>query len=511
MAITFKDVQAIRIACLKNADELVRAAKLLLDQNDFDHICYHLATLALEEIGKTTLIQSKYHVEKYKGADEDYDPDTEDHVKKLFWAIWGMSMLQAKIGVEDFEANKGLAKLIHEKRLKYLYVDPENLTTPQDDLTRNDTKILVGLAESRLGYEKCVQIEEPDGPMEEDIKWFLLASDNPEKRPFIFSKESFDKASNLGGIQEWIKWLRAEDERFKKEAQDLLQKELAKASSFGEELGPPKWKVKLRIRSESHTIRNSFFKEWNKYQSSIQLDKAREKNEMVCQFSLPSAVSINDVYDKGWMYAKLFVVALNIGVGGFFWWHVPKDTDHYFDEIKDIATNKRLKFERLPRLKIDLEPEALKEDKILGIWRIMKFLAKIKGTYEEVAMDSYFTGLGLIGKTDIHLQFETNAFERFYVALKSAMFGNGDWDGKEDFQAAIERYISSHGLTAPAEDLEALKRHLRLAEEIEREKKCIPEITLDDVFSMKSLCGIYFGLRAIRVARFPFESEPITK
>jgi hypothetical protein len=111
--------------------------------------------------------------------------------------------------------------------------------------------------------------------------------------------------------------------------------------------------------------------------------------------------------------------------------------------------------------------------------------------------------LALIGNTDIHLQFETNAFERFYLALKVAMYVNGDWDGQESLQAAIERYLIDRNLNAPSEDTEKLSQHLKWGAEIEATKAGNPEITLEDVIGMKTLSSIYFALRAIEAVPFP--------
>jgi hypothetical protein len=129
----------------------------------------------------------------------------------------------------------------------------------------------------------------------------------------------------------------------------------------------------------------------------------------------------------------------------------------------------------------------------------MRYWVRIRNTPEADALDAYFTGLALIGKTDVHLQFETNAFERFHYALKLAMYVSGDWDGQEELQAAIERCLAERQVTVPSEDLEQLSRHLRLGAQIEATRTGVPEITLEDACSMKRLCAIYFMLRAIKL------------
>jgi hypothetical protein len=53
----------------------------------------------------------------------EYEEEMEDHVKKLFWAVWGAAFLFGQPTPEEMDSSKGLAQLIHENRLKYLYVD----------------------------------------------------------------------------------------------------------------------------------------------------------------------------------------------------------------------------------------------------------------------------------------------------------------------------------------------------------------------------------------------------
>jgi AbiV family abortive infection protein len=495
---TFEELQAIRSACLKNADRLVTSAQHLLNIGIY-HTAYHLAALALEEIGKSGLMVLKYRYDKHKTGDESYDPDTEDHVKKLFWALWGMSILFGKPTPEEMKSSRGLAKLIHENRLKYLYVDTKNPLLPQDQATRTEAASLVGAANVRLDVENSLDLPQSDSPMEENIKWFIIATENPEQRSLLFSQYSYDRLVKLGDTDKWIAWLREEDQRLQQETQDAFEKEMAREIPMLVGFGEPKWKVKLRLRSDSHSIRNVFFTRWNAFPNLIRLDKSKDKREMVCQFSLPSSIPMQDVFDKGWIFSKLFVVALNIGSGGFFWWHVPRDLDKYFDEITDVETGLKIKAGGHSRLKVDWGRQVLTEVHVLPVFQVMHYWVRIRNTPEADALDAYFTGLALIGKTDIHLQFEANAFERFHHALKLAMYMSGDWNRQEGLQAAIERYLAERQLMVPSEDLEQLSRHLRLAAQLEATRTGISEITLEDAISMKRYCDVYFKLRAFEL------------
>jgi AbiV family abortive infection protein len=80
---TGKELNKIRHACFQNAETFINAAKELTDKN-FEHIRYHLGALALEEIGKASLLTMQFIVQRRKQSDSEFNPTLEDHVKKLF-------------------------------------------------------------------------------------------------------------------------------------------------------------------------------------------------------------------------------------------------------------------------------------------------------------------------------------------------------------------------------------------------------------------------------------------
>jgi AbiV family abortive infection protein len=78
-------LQAIE-ACRSHAQDLYDGA-ILLRGKTLPNVAYHLATLALEELGKAQLIGM--HSFAKDDADSWYTKQINDHVKKLFWALWG--------------------------------------------------------------------------------------------------------------------------------------------------------------------------------------------------------------------------------------------------------------------------------------------------------------------------------------------------------------------------------------------------------------------------------------
>jgi AbiV family abortive infection protein len=110
----------VRAACYAHARDLLDAATKLLDEPATPNLSYHLALLALEEIGKAGLIAGQAAV----GSARDsawLDRWLSSHSRKLLWALWAPF---GKIDPADFADAKILAERLHARRLAGLYVDP---------------------------------------------------------------------------------------------------------------------------------------------------------------------------------------------------------------------------------------------------------------------------------------------------------------------------------------------------------------------------------------------------
>lgn len=103
-----EELKRVRDVTLQNAESLLAAAKHLIGRN-FDHISYHLATLALEEVGKADLMGMKHAARMHAGTGEQIDRYLDDHVGKLFWALWGPSFGREKLTRDQIESYRGLA------------------------------------------------------------------------------------------------------------------------------------------------------------------------------------------------------------------------------------------------------------------------------------------------------------------------------------------------------------------------------------------------------------------
>jgi AbiV family abortive infection protein len=149
---TIEEIEPILNACLLNAERLLNSAKAVMAPGQY-HVAYHLAALAMEEIGKAGLI----FVESMDLKNEPEEEESrlsrwmEDHERKLFWAIW-LPAFGIEADWRTIPKHLEFAKGIHETRLQTLYFDPA-YPSAQDEITEERAGRLIGLTESRLEME----------------------------------------------------------------------------------------------------------------------------------------------------------------------------------------------------------------------------------------------------------------------------------------------------------------------------------------------------------------------
>ena len=519
---TMEHWREIRAACLANAEELVNSAKFLKGKNTA-HIRFHFAVLAMEEVGKAVLTSIEFAKLTF---DDDIEPNLtiDDHVKKFFWAIFSPSIEQQRLTKEDFELWREFARETHEISLESLYTNPQVPLLPQDRVEEEAADGLVELAESRINLEKTVDISDtPDEARLEDFHWFHTASNDPEKRRFIFGNTSWNKRVELKNVHEWIKWLRQEFTKAEEESREILQQEIEKGAGLLQELvadgvgevedNGPKWRVKFRIYSESHSIRPKVLSAWNKtlgYFVKLSKSNKKRKDELICELTLGKRVPVQGLWNAGWAMSRYFVAALNIATMGLFWWHVDKDRARFYEKIWDLENNAEPQIEIPPEMIIDWGGQALTEADFRNTRFIIGYLLKDihfnprKGE----ALEIYLTGLALISKSDVHLRLEADAFEHFFQTLKTLLLASGDWDGVEDLKLAAETQLGEIFSTVPnsetpssetpSSEMPSLSDCIEWGMQLEKRNNPSKQITLTEAIDMKFYCDVYFFLLAKR-------------
>src|ERR1700712_3442747 len=107
-----------RQLCLEQARSFIEAGGGL-GEGGWHHIVYHLSLLALEEVGKASMLSAR--MISHPGLDSSWiERSLDNHRRKLQWAVWSPV---TRIDPSDFEAAREFAERAHALRLASLYVD----------------------------------------------------------------------------------------------------------------------------------------------------------------------------------------------------------------------------------------------------------------------------------------------------------------------------------------------------------------------------------------------------
>ncbi len=155
---------------------------------------------------------------------------------------------------EQIEQSRGLASTLHDRRLLYLYTDPNNPTT---QIEKGETKKLIKLTRTRLELEKLNKMT--DKFEEEDIQnltWFFQATEDTDKRKFIFGSTSIKKLEEVQNGKDWIKWMRDIFQKNEDEMRKLAEQEIKRQKPSKKEAFKPKYKIRIKIqKSSSNSIK----------------------------------------------------------------------------------------------------------------------------------------------------------------------------------------------------------------------------------------------------------------
>jgi len=489
-----------RQRCIDHASELLRAAGSTLKNERLPNIAYHLATVALEEIGKADLIGMGRSA-RADGEGEGWARKRlEDHVGKLFIALWGPSFGAEVITKDQVSSFQGLARRIHETRLQGLYVDAETDSQPSSIVPHEEAEQLLRLAQDRLELAKSrhsVSVADLEPRARQELDWFLDASRDPDKRKFVFGSASMQKLAEVGRVDRWVRWLKEEIDRSEAQAQEETARELARPEPTGDAADVPKWKIKLRLYSASHSIRPKPLQWWNEHSAFLRLHPvANKKKELVVEIVLKSRVHVEGVWSVGYAMTQRLLTALNMGSMGFFWWYLPEQISKFYEDISDLESKGTgsVVVEPLPRRAIDWGREALTEG---DIRRAAMCYGTLPGPGEQEdkrAIEHYLRGLAFLAKTDIHLGFEANAFQEFFEALKWGTRTYGDWDGGGDFGQV---FLDIAAAISPEMDR---ARYLELATSlVDPPSDYQSPITLSEVGTLKVVCDAYHVQRLGRL------------
>lgn len=419
-----------RLLCLDQADGFLAAAERIGTQ-DFPHIVYHLSLLALEEVGKSSMIAGCLATGDII-ENQWIDKGLESHRRKLQWAIWSPI---ARIDPKDFEQAREFAERAHAMRLASLYVDAKaELVDPQpsDLVSVDDAERVLSLARARLEYERAKEAPDLDAHQTDELMvWFLETMADPERSRQLLSKAFIDQYHLLDcDARSWVSWAHAETLRLDQEARALLQAELGKEPAPIEQ-AKPKWRVLATVYTPSHSVRTKALNKWNAQIDVAKLLWSGKKDRLTLELTLPNNAALASLHGRSVHLAKLIVACLNIGTIGYFWFEQPGFERKMFDQIRDLENGRNLQIEAQHSFWGDQRAVALTEEHIDHAIRCMMAFAPLAEEDAAPIFRPYYDGLALIAKSDTFYDFDELARRAFISSLAGALARYGGWDGSD--------------------------------------------------------------------------------
>jgi hypothetical protein len=287
--------------------------------------------------------------------------------------------------------------------------------------------------------------------------------------------------------------LKEQFDNAEKEALATAQNEMQRSQNLPIKRTNDKWKMRVRIFSDSHSIRPKTLTVWNEHSNWIKLvPVSGKKDQLFLEFILGDDVPIEGLWFFGWGLARQFVVALNIGTMGFWWWRMPEQISRYYEKLEDLETKREFAIERKPALKVDWGDNRVLSE--ADISRVAACFATLPGPDKRdkhAAYNYYIGGITFLSINDVHWQCEVQAYGNFHESLKAMMKDSGDWKGNTPFDVTFGKFLDE---SFPGFD--EREQLLDICRRFETKNLEGIVITLKEVSFIKLFCDAYF-LRTI--------------
>jgi AbiV family abortive infection protein len=424
----------VRRLCLEQAQSFVEAAEHLGEAR-WPHLVYHLSLLALEEVGKASMLSAQ--MLSHAGVDRSWlERSMDSHRRKLQWAVWSPL---TRIDPGDFEAARQFAERAHALRLASLYVDAKAELTdlpPKEQVSPKDAADALALARARLDAEQGQGT--PTGEIEDLTAWFLDTMDDAEEARLILSRGFIAKFEEMGGdARVWALWAREEMSRLDREAREALEVELAKPG-VAKEVSKPRWRANAIVFTPSHSLRPKVLAKWNEKIRSVQLLWTGKKDQLTLQVTLKDNEPLPTLSGRLSSLSKLVVACLNIGSIGYFWFERPGFEKQLFSDVQDLELRRPMQFGPTGSFWGDGRAVALNDEHIEHAIRCMMAFAPLPDSEAEPIFKPYLDGLAMVAKSDIFYSFDALARIAFIRSLAAALRRYGTWSGESsDFERAF--------------------------------------------------------------------------
>ena len=479
-------------ACVAHARDLVESAKLV-QKSGRANIAYHLATLALEEIGRRELFQ----IQAVAATVGDVPPwqmnATQDHVQKLFWCFYGMGRAQDIIDQKQFFEKREAAADIHAIRLLGLYVEnaESGLNVPSKAITAKQSEALISLAELLVTDAESATPREAIPQEEIDLQiWFLRAFDDPAKRKRILTKQSFENLKSLNDVATWTRQVKAEIEEADAEMRALAEKEIARIPDSSARGDKDRWRIQLRLRTSSNSIRPKPLRAWNEKVTWIKLrpqQGALAKEELLVELTLGGNIPVASLWPVGCHLAFHFIVGINMATSGFWWWPLAPNRQRFYEKIRDLEKNLEVQLDD-PLFNIFAQRRELTDVHMQNLTLCLAALPGPNDQQRAPAYTFYLGGLNFMALNSVQWRCEGQAFGNFLESLRLLMVEAKYIKDSESIDVAAGRFLKEKCPDLDPPEHESFLQLIRTFDQ----REGTPAVKLGDVYLIKLLCETLF-------------------
>jgi AbiV family abortive infection protein len=483
-----KELMEVLGACVAHARDLIEAAKAVQNIGR-SNIAYHLATLALEEMGKRQLYGIQAAATTVGEPPRWQIRATDDHKIKLFWCFYGFGGIPDIVDQQQFFEMRATAADIHANRVAGLYVENSDrgLNVPSQAISIKQAQALIGYAETVITYAESQKPREEIPQEEIDLQvWFLNAFDDPNKRNRILTVGSLEKLKQLNDVGQWTRSIKAEIEAHDQQMRLLAERELARGPKPHGQDTKDKWKITLKIETSSHSIRSAPLKEWNKGVHWIKLSQqqgARKKEQLLVEMTLGDDVPVAGLWGLGFSLSLQFLIAINMATSGFWWWPPAPNQRRFAESIRDLEHGVGVELEAGGFQVFQPPRPALNNVHIRSLVLCFTSLPHPNEPRAQ-AYIFYLGGLAFISLNCIQWRCEAQAFGNFLASLKLLLAEASRVLPSEPVEAAIQRLINEKYPDLDPTFMELVNAWGKTSSP--------PTVKIGDVYLIKLLCETVF-------------------
>jgi AbiV family abortive infection protein len=480
-------------ACVVHARHLLESAKLV-QASGRANIAYHLATLALEEMGKRELFQIQDVAASVSEAPPWQMKATQDHVQKLFWCFYGTGRVQDIIDQKQFFEKREAAADIHAIRLLGLYVENADtgLNIPAEAIGAKQSESLISLGEMLVTQGEGEKPRETIPQEEIDLQvWFLRAFDDPDKRKRILTTQSFEKLKALNDVGAWTRQIKAEIEQDDAELRALAEREINRSPASLGKGDKDRWRVQLRIRTSSNSIRPKPLRKWNEGSKWLKLrpqQGALAKEELLVEITLGDNVHIGSLLPLANHIAFHFIVAINMATSGFWWWPPAPNRERFYEKIEDLDNKDKGVEVNDPSFNIFWQRRELTDVHMQNLTLCLVALPGPNDAPRAPAYTYYAGGLNFMALNSVQWRCEGQAFGNFVESLRLLMAEANYVKDGESIDVAAGRFLREKYPDLDPAEHEAFVGLISAFDQ----KQGTPAVKLSNVYLIKLLCETIF-------------------